>query len=132
MQTQMQARRKTRTLAHTHTIDNARHAGFQGENSARHRRASGIGRATALALAKEGADLVLCDVDEKGLAQTAESIRAIGRNVFWRKVDVSSREAMRELAAEVHEEIGALDVLVNNAGVARRRSTIGIESSAST
>ncbi|MEO6419607.1 MAG: SDR family NAD(P)-dependent oxidoreductase, partial [Polyangiaceae bacterium] len=80
--------------------------------------ASGIGRETALAFARQGADLVICDVDENGLELTASAAHALGRRVFARKVDVSKRDAMRAFADEVHEDGGALDVLVNNAGVA--------------
>jgi NAD(P)-dependent dehydrogenase (short-subunit alcohol dehydrogenase family) len=78
---------------------------------------SGIGRATALALGARGADLVLCDVDEAGLADTAAALRASGRSVLSRRVDVADEAAMRAFAAEVEREAGALDVLVNNAGV---------------
>jgi len=79
--------------------------------------ASGIGKATALAVAKRGADLVVCDVDETGLAATAAAIEALGRNVFFRRVDVASRAQMQEFAAAVHERVPAVDLLINNAGV---------------
>ena len=80
--------------------------------------ASGIGRETALAFARQGADLVICDIDEKGLDGVASSARALGRRVFARRVDVSKRDEMRSFAEEVHADGGPLDVLVNNAGVA--------------
>jgi short-subunit dehydrogenase len=80
--------------------------------------ASGIGRATALALAGAGADLVVCDLNEAGLAEVTAEIERRGRRTFARRVDVANREAMQTFAAEVHRERGALDVLVNNAGVA--------------
>ncbi|MDI3289696.1 SDR family NAD(P)-dependent oxidoreductase [Polyangium sp. 15x6] len=79
---------------------------------------SGIGRATALAFAKEGADLVLCDVNEATLDEAAAAVRAQGRSVLARKVDVSSAAAMQSFADEVHAAFPAVDVLVNNAGVA--------------
>ena len=79
--------------------------------------ASGIGRATALAFARAGADLVVCDLNEAGLEETAGMIRSLGRGVLARRVDVASREAMRAFAAEVHREREAVDVLMNNAGV---------------
>lgn len=78
---------------------------------------SGIGRETALAFARAGADLVLCDVDEGGLEKTATAIRGLGRQVLARRVDVASREEMRAFAVEVHRERAAVDVLMNNAGV---------------
>ena len=80
--------------------------------------ASGIGRATALALACRGADLVICDIDEAGLDTVRGEIEALGRAVLARAVDVADREQMRAFAETVHAEIPAVDVLVNNAGVA--------------
>jgi NAD(P)-dependent dehydrogenase (short-subunit alcohol dehydrogenase family) len=79
--------------------------------------ATGIGRETALALARAGADLVICDVNESGLEQTAADLRALGRTILARRVDVARREDMQALADEVHRERAAIDVLVNNAGV---------------
>lgn len=78
---------------------------------------SGIGKATALAFARRGANLVVCDVDETGLAQTAGEIRALGREVLAQRVDVAHRDQMRDFAAAVHARIEAVDILMNNAGV---------------
>ncbi len=80
--------------------------------------ASGIGRATALAVARRGGDLVICDVDEQGLASVREEAEKLGRRVLARRVDVSDRQAMAAFADAVHAEIPAVDLLVNNAGVA--------------
>jgi NAD(P)-dependent dehydrogenase (short-subunit alcohol dehydrogenase family) len=79
--------------------------------------ASGIGRQTALALARRGADLAICDVDEAGLEETAEQIRQVGRHVLQSRVDVSSAEQMRGFAEQTVAELGRVDVLVNNAGI---------------
>jgi NAD(P)-dependent dehydrogenase (short-subunit alcohol dehydrogenase family) len=79
--------------------------------------ASGIGRATALELARRGADLCVCDVDEKGLAETEETIRSLGRDALARRVDVARRDEMRAFAELVHGQVEAVDLLVNNAGV---------------
>jgi NAD(P)-dependent dehydrogenase (short-subunit alcohol dehydrogenase family) len=78
---------------------------------------SGIGRETALLGARRGAALAICDVDEAGLADVEASARALGRRVIARPVDVADREQMREFAAAVHDEVGVVDLLVNNAGV---------------
>jgi len=78
--------------------------------------ASGIGKETALALGREGARVVVCDVDAPGLAVTE---RALGEAcLLARVVDVADRAAVEAFAAEVHSCVPALDVLVNNAGVA--------------
>jgi len=79
--------------------------------------ASGIGRESALAFGSRGADLVICDVDETGLAETGELLSAQGRSVFSRRVDVANPEEMGAFAEEVHGQIRALDILMNNAGV---------------
>ncbi len=78
---------------------------------------SGIGRATALLAARRGADLVVCDLDEGGLAETEAEARSLGREVLARRVDVANRDQMTEFAAAVGESVGAVDLLVNNAGV---------------
>jgi NAD(P)-dependent dehydrogenase (short-subunit alcohol dehydrogenase family) len=78
---------------------------------------SGIGRASAIAFGSRGADLVICDVNEEGLGHTEETLQALERSVFNRRVDVANAEEMREFADEVHQEVRALDILVNNAGV---------------
>ena len=79
--------------------------------------ASGIGKETALAFARRGAGLAICDLNEAGLAQTAHQIRALGRDVIVRRVDVASADDMRAFAAAVHAQVEAVDILMNNAGV---------------
>src|SRR5207247_3290222 len=79
---------------------------------------SGIGRETALLAARRGADLALCDVNEAGLGETETSVRAMGRGVLARRVDVTDRDQMRDFAEAVHGESGPVDLLVNNEGVA--------------
>ena len=78
---------------------------------------SGIGRATALALAARGAHLVLCDVNEVGLAETGEAARKLGRDVLTRRVDVARADEMRAFAEAVHAQVDGVDILMNNAGV---------------
>ncbi|HEU4614138.1 MAG TPA: SDR family NAD(P)-dependent oxidoreductase [Kofleriaceae bacterium] len=77
---------------------------------------SGIGRATALAFAAEGARVAACDVDEARLEALAAELG--DRKLLVRKVDVSDRLAMKLFADAVHELAPAADVVVNNAGVA--------------
>lgn len=78
---------------------------------------SGIGRETTLALARAGANLVVCDVNQRGLEETAAAVRALGRTALAERVDVSKREEMEAFAATVHRQHAAVDLLVNNAGV---------------
>jgi len=80
--------------------------------------ASGIGKATALAFARRGANLILCDINEAGLAETEQQIRALGREVFAQRVDVANRHDMSVFADAVHARVEAVDILMNNAGVA--------------
>jgi NAD(P)-dependent dehydrogenase (short-subunit alcohol dehydrogenase family) len=80
--------------------------------------ASGIGRASALAFARRGADLVICDIDEAGLAETADAIRGLGRQVQAERVDVADAAQMEAFADSVHARHEAVDLLMNNAGVA--------------
>lgn len=76
---------------------------------------SGIGRATAQALAAAGAKVIVCDVNAEGLAGTARDLGAAC--LLSRTVSVADREAMRAFADEVHALVPAVDILVNNAGV---------------
>lgn len=79
--------------------------------------ASGIGRALSIELARQGCDLAICDLDARGLEQTTSEVRALGRRAFEQRVDVADRDAMRSFAAQVVDEYGRVEILVNNAGV---------------
>ena len=79
---------------------------------------SGIGRATAELLARNGCNLAISDVNEQGLAETAEKCRAHGVQVRTKRVDVAQREAVHAWAKEVARELGAVHIVINNAGVA--------------
>ncbi len=79
--------------------------------------ASGIGKETALACARRGANLIICDLNEVGMSETERQARALGSEVCARRVDVADRRAMQGFAAEVHGRVTALDLLINNAGV---------------
>lgn len=83
---------------------------------------SGIGRATAVAFAREGARLALVDVDAEALETTRAEVAALGRAVSSHRVDVSDRDAMRALAEAVVTEHGAVHVVINNAGVTVTKS----------
>ena len=76
---------------------------------------SGIGRALAIALSKEGAKVVLADIDEGGMAETAKSLATENLAV---RCDVSRPEQLDNLAASTYKRFGAAHLVFNNAGVA--------------
>jgi short-subunit dehydrogenase len=80
--------------------------------------AGGIGRAMAVSLAQRGCNLALADIDEAGLAGTAELVRGNGINVSRHRLDVSDRAAVAAFPDIVADEHCGVDVLINNAGVA--------------
>jgi NAD(P)-dependent dehydrogenase (short-subunit alcohol dehydrogenase family) len=89
--------------------------------------ASGIGRETAFDFAERGARVFLVDVDASGLERTALLCRKLGAEADTSVTDVSSADAMKALADDVHQKVQALDVLVNNAGVGVAGSFVGTE-----
>lgn len=80
--------------------------------------AAGLGRALALGFGVEGARLLLVDVAEKGLRETARLLEDIGAEASVHVVDLSSEAAIQSLGQEVLANHKTLDVLVNNAGLA--------------
>ena len=81
--------------------------------------ASGIGRSTAIAMGNAGCHLFLTDIDDNGLKKTADVITGKGGKVcLSRAFDVGDYQSMVVFSKEVHEKHGALDILVNVAGVA--------------
>ena len=79
----------------------------------------GIGRAIALRLAAEGADVALCARNIATAGEVAEAIEALGRRCLVRQADVADAEQAAALVAATIAELGRLDILVNNAGVTR-------------
>ena len=78
---------------------------------------SGIGRATALALAREGANLSLSDVDEAGGRKTLEAVQSAGADAFYVSTDVTDEAAVGAMVAKTVERFGRLDAAYNNAGI---------------
>lgn len=78
--------------------------------------ASGIGRAIAHRLAKDGADVALFDLDEAGAKETAKEVLRLGRKSMTAIVDVSSFPGMASAVAQVRETLGPVTILVSNAG----------------
>lgn len=77
--------------------------------------ASGIGKEACLLLAKEGAKVVVTDMDSSG-ASVAEEISRSGEAIFL-KLDVSEEASVEKAFAEAHDRFGRIDILVNNAGI---------------
>jgi len=80
--------------------------------------ASGIGRSFALALAKEGMNLYITDIDMENLEKVKKEIEGMGVAVFSGKCDVSKYEDFENCAKEFYSKLGDVDLLINNAGIA--------------
>lgn len=76
----------------------------------------GIGKTAALMMAKEGADLILCDISHE-VEGVAEEVRALGAKAYPFVCNVTSRESVDKTMAEAISASGGIDVLVNNAGI---------------
>jgi NAD(P)-dependent dehydrogenase (short-subunit alcohol dehydrogenase family) len=81
---------------------------------------SGIGRAIALGYAREGAQVVLLDINEKAAAEAASEIRDAGGNADSFALDVTQREHCIAVAGQIADKVGPVSILVNNAGINRR------------
>jgi len=79
---------------------------------------SGIGRATALALAEEGARVIVTDLNEPSADATAEQIRSKNQWAEAYQLDVTDMDRMVDMGRDVEQAQGPLDILVNNAGIA--------------
>jgi len=81
--------------------------------------ARGIGKADAMLLAKEGASVVISDIDSAALAETASEIESAGGKVAWIVADVTNPEDTDKLMDFAVEKFGDINILVNNAGLSR-------------
>jgi NAD(P)-dependent dehydrogenase (short-subunit alcohol dehydrogenase family) len=81
--------------------------------------ATGIGQATAKLFAREGAAVVIGDINEEGGAQTAADIVADGGKAWFFRCDVTEEDQVEGLMRTAAETMGGIDVIVNNAGVQR-------------
>src|SRR6516165_1222046 len=80
--------------------------------------AGGLGRVSAVRFAKEGAHLVLTDVNEAGLAETAAELRKLGSTCSTHALDLASEADIKAFGAAICGQYPKLDVLFNNAGIA--------------
>jgi len=86
----------------------------------------GIGRAIALELARQGADIVIAELDQAGAKRTAEEVGALGRRAVATPTDVTSRADLRAMVDRAKAEFGRIDILVNNAGIYRAAATLDV------
>ncbi|MFG3039176.1 SDR family NAD(P)-dependent oxidoreductase [Streptomyces sp. NPDC048330] len=85
---------------------------------------SGIGRQVAFVLAKRGARLAVCDVDDTRLGETADRARALGAEVHTAHLDVGDRAAVQRYAADVAAHHGVVHQIYNNAGISGGGQTV--------
>jgi NAD(P)-dependent dehydrogenase (short-subunit alcohol dehydrogenase family) len=78
---------------------------------------SGIGRASAIAFAREGAYVAVVDLNERGGSETVSSIQSSGGEAFFAAVDVAREAEVKSMIEETAERWGRIDVLFNNAGI---------------
>ena len=81
--------------------------------------AQGIGKSVALLLARNGADIVVSDINLEKAEETAKEIQAVGRKAIATKVDVASLGDVERMVQAVIEHFGHIDILINNAGITR-------------
>jgi NAD(P)-dependent dehydrogenase (short-subunit alcohol dehydrogenase family) len=86
----------------------------------------GIGRATALELARMGADIAVAELDRAGAEGTAAQVQALGRRAIVVPTDVTKRPDLTAMVERTRAELGRIDVLVNNAGIYRAARTLDI------
>ena len=87
----------------------------------------GIGRAIALAFARQGANVaVLYAGNEQAAQETADEIRALGRQALTLRCDVASWEETKTAVAQILDTFGQVDILVNNAGITRDGLTLSM------
>ncbi|HXH83921.1 MAG TPA: glucose 1-dehydrogenase [Candidatus Tectomicrobia bacterium] len=79
---------------------------------------SGIGRGIVLAMAREGADIAIPDIQVLNAEKVADEVRALGRRVVAMKADVTSAADVKAMVDRTRDTMGAIDILVNNAGMA--------------
>jgi NAD(P)-dependent dehydrogenase (short-subunit alcohol dehydrogenase family) len=83
--------------------------------------ASGIGKASALLFAAEGAAVVVCDIDEQGSLETVDHIGKSGGKAIFVRADVSKAADCRDMITAAEEHFGAVNVVFNNAGIMHGR-----------
>jgi meso-butanediol dehydrogenase/(S,S)-butanediol dehydrogenase/diacetyl reductase len=86
----------------------------------------GIGRATALELAKMGADIAVAELDRSTADGTAALVKDLGRRACVAPTDVTKRADLTAMAERARGELGRIDILVNNAGIYRAAASLDV------
>jgi NAD(P)-dependent dehydrogenase (short-subunit alcohol dehydrogenase family) len=86
----------------------------------------GIGRATALELARLGADVVIAEMDKPGAERVAAEVKGLGRRSLALPTDVTSRADLKTMVERTRGELGRIDILVNNAGIYRAATSLDV------
>lgn len=81
--------------------------------------ARGIGREIALTFAREGSDIVVCDVDLEAAQKTQKDIEALGRRALSFKADVTNLKQIGEMVNLILDKFAKIDILINNAGITK-------------
>src|SRR5215470_14117631 len=86
----------------------------------------GIGRAIALRLANDGADIAIVDVNEHTMKAVADDVRGCGRRAATYKGDVTKRRDIYEAVDRTENELGCFDIMLNNAVIVRVQPLIDV------
>ena len=86
----------------------------------------GIGHATALELARMGADVVIAELDRAGAERTAAEVKALGRRAQVLATDVTSGDNLKAMTERTRADFGRIDILVNNAGIYRAAAPLEV------
>jgi 2-hydroxycyclohexanecarboxyl-CoA dehydrogenase len=86
--------------------------------------ARGIGRAIALRLARDGANVGILDIQEELANKTAEEIKTLGVKAMALRCDATQYEEVKEAVAQIHKALGSIDILINNAGTDDSRNFV--------
>ena len=85
--------------------------------------ANGIGLATAIRFAKEGAKIILWDISERG-HEAVDQLKAEGYQAIFKKISVTNEEEVHKAVTEARNHFGSIDILINNAGITRDRTLL--------
>lgn len=102
---------------------------FEGRTALVTGGANGIGRASAMKFAAQGARVAILDVEEEPLKETAETIRSAGGTVLPITVDMRDRPAVKDAVSRIASDLGPVDILLNNVGqTARKKASEFVDS----